>query len=100
MNPEIESGNPRLKLSHAIAIYVGCLCILFSIIIFWTPVIAILAYFALGVFLNRIVLRRLIDWHPSFNTLSNVATTKLRTAVFWIVQYPILFWQLFIATFL
>ena len=54
---------------------------------FWIPVFT---YLAAGVFLNRRVLRRLIEWHPVYNTLQNVTNAKITSVFFWLMTYPIL----------
>ena len=41
----------------------------------WVP---ILAYLGAGIFLNRIVLRGLIEWHPVYCTVQNVARSKFQ----------------------
>ena len=56
--------------------------------------VAFVAYIAFGFFLNRMVLRQLIEWHPVYNTVQNVASGKLRMLVFWPVTYPSLFFKL------
>lgn len=56
------------------------------------PVLAVYIY--CGVYLNRNVLRRLIEWHPMHNTLNNVASAKFKQAVLWPFSYLALFIQL------
>ena len=51
-------------------------------------------YITIGVVLNILVLRRLIDWHPVNRTLENVVTTKLVNVFFWPISYLFLFFQL------
>lgn len=58
--------------------------------------LAILGYFAAGVYLNRVVLRRLIEWHPMYATLDNVVGAKLKMFFFWPISYLALFIQLVI----
>lgn len=56
----------------------------------------VVGYLAIGVALNRLVLRPLIEWHPMHNTLRNVANAKLGMILFWPLRYPILFFQLLV----
>ena len=49
------------------------------------------SYLFLGIVLNRIVLRGLIEWHPLYNTVDNVASAKIGLILFWPIRYPILF---------
>lgn len=58
--------------------------------------LAILGYFAAGAYLNRVVLRRLIEWHPMYATLDNVVSEKLKFFFLWPIMYPILFFQLLV----
>lgn len=57
----------------------------------------VLGYFLIGIFLSVVVLRRLIEWHPMYDTLDNVSSAKLYTIAFWPISYPILFFKLFVA---
>ena len=61
----------------------------------WFPgVIPFIAYFVSGFIMNRVVLRGLIAWHPVYNTIENVSSSKLRALIFWPVSYPALFLKL------
>jgi hypothetical protein len=51
-------------------------------------------YFGCGIFLNRVVLTRLVEWHEFHNTIQNVSTAKLRQVAFWPLAYPVLFFKL------
>ena len=52
--------------------------------------ISVIIYIAGGVCLNRFVLRRIVVWHPIYNTVDNVYKGKLHMFAFWPVSYPIL----------
>jgi hypothetical protein len=54
-------------------------------------------YLASGYLLNRTVLRGLIEWHPVYNTVDNVATAKLWMLLLWPGTYPLLFFKLLVA---
>ena len=60
----------------------------FPVVIAWG------AYFAFGFYLNRIVLRGLIEWHPLYNYVENVSRAKLSYFFLWPLTYPVLFFQL------
>jgi glucan phosphoethanolaminetransferase (alkaline phosphatase superfamily) len=62
-----------------------------STIVTW---LAVIQYFASGIYLNRRVLRNLIEWHPMHNTLSNVASAKTNFFLFWPLHYLLLFVRL------
>ena len=57
----------------------------------WFPaIIAWAAYFAFGLYLNRVVLRGLIEWHRCTTT----SKAKLSYFLLWPLTYPVLFFQL------
>lgn len=51
-------------------------------------------YICAGIALSRIVLRRIIDWHPNYNTLYNVTSAKLKFFFLWPTSYFFLFIRL------
>ena len=51
------------------------------------PLFTMSAYIGAGVFLNRTVLRNLIQWHPMYNTLDNVFKAKIVHVLFWPLSY-------------
>ena len=59
-----------------------------------------IGYLIPGVFLNRIVLKRVIEWHPMYDTIQNVSSTKLGLVLTWPWSYPILFYKIAIVKFL
>jgi hypothetical protein len=106
---EIEAArnaSPRMTLGQALGIYAVCLAgaifllsPLVSLLMRWTrsPGLALLLvvvlHIAIGVFLNRRVLRRLVEWH-FLATLEGVASKKVGLVVFWPFRYPVLFFQI------
>lgn len=50
--------------------------------------LALAAYIFIGVALGRTVLNELIQWHPLYNTLNNVAAEKVKQIIFWPFLYP------------
>ncbi|HDR9001892.1 TPA: hypothetical protein QDA99_001443 [Burkholderia vietnamiensis] len=100
---DVERGNQGgMSLTRALGIYIACffgLLLLFSIThnVHEVPrSVGVIGYVAEGIFLSRVVLRRLIEWHPMYNTIGNVASAKLSTIAFWPISYPILFFKLFV----
>ncbi|MCP3943443.1 MAG: hypothetical protein GY710_18450 [Desulfobacteraceae bacterium] len=83
-----------MSLLSAIGIYAGLVIITFGF--FATPFSGIVfpLYFISGFVMNRIVLRRCVNWHPVYNTLENVAGSKLRMFLFWPLSYLALFFKL------
>jgi hypothetical protein len=57
-------------------------------------------YFAIGAWLNRTVLRTLIEWHPAHNTLENVSTEKGEMMILWPFKYSALFLKLGVSKYL
>ena len=53
-------------------------------------------YLVIGFLMNRLVLRRLIGWHPVHATVGNISTEKFVSLIFWPMKYPLLFFQLLI----
>jgi len=51
-------------------------------------------YFGCGIFLNRVVLTKLVEWHPFHDTIQNVSSAKLRQVAFWPLAYPVLLFKL------
>lgn len=101
MRTEMNGSEPRpVSLGEGIVTY-GLF--IFGLLLFihlaanvaWFPaIIAWGAYFAFGFYLNRVVLRGLIDWHPIYNYVENVAKAKLAYFLLWPLTYPVLFFQL------
>jgi hypothetical protein len=63
----------------------------------WPVGVLLSSYFAIGIILGKVVFCRLIVWHPVYNTVSNVVSTKITQIVFWPFAYPYLFVSLFIS---
>lgn len=99
---ETQSAMPSMTTGKAIMLYIGAVVVLFVLIALaakiqsFPGIIAFVGYLVLGFLLNRVVLRGLIEWHPMYNTLENVASAKLGMAVLWPLKYPGLFFQLLV----
>ncbi len=83
-----------MSLGKAFGFYVGAILILIAgaAVAGATkmPILYFAVYFVCGIFLNRTVLRNLITFHPVYNTLQNVFSTKVRALLFWPISYLIL----------
>ncbi|HFG5504269.1 TPA: hypothetical protein ACGH0I_004501 [Salmonella enterica subsp. enterica serovar Kentucky] len=91
-----------ISLRKSIGIYALCIVLM---MVFWNlnarttwfpGIITFIAYFVFGFVLNRIVLRRLIEWHPMYNTIANVSSAKLSSFILWPISYLFLFIRLMI----
>ncbi len=56
--------------------------------------LAFLFYIGAGFYLSRAVLRKIIEWHPMYNTLYNVTSDKLKFFFLWPITYFFLFVRL------
>lgn len=56
--------------------------------------LAFFFYFGAGFYLSRAVLRKIIEWHPMYNTLYNVTSDKLKFFFLWPITYFFLFMRL------
>lgn len=97
---EIVSPETRMTIKKGIGIYTVLLIVVFlamklSNAFSWFPGVLVLGiYLGAGFIMTRVVLRQLVEWHPTYNTLNNVSGTKLRSLIFWPVFYPVLFFKL------
>lgn len=64
----------------------------------WTFFLLLIGYLAIGVVLNIKVLRKLIVWHPMYNTIENTANAKTHMFVLWPITYPYLLIQMAVST--
>lgn len=93
--PIIDSE--RMSLGRAWIIYLFLLLITSLTVLTGFVFLTIPVYLVCGIYLNRGVLRKLIGWHPVYNTLENVYSTKMKLMLFWVITYPILFLKLWIS---
>ncbi len=100
---EKATATPAMPMSRALLLYLACLLgfmllLMLHMGVDWVPKLAVLVgYLGAGIFLNRIVLRGLIEWHPVYNTIENVASSKFRQMLLWPFSYPALFIQMGVA---
>lgn len=63
-------------------------------LIWLAPTAGVLGYLAIGVFMSRFVMRRLVQWHPQYNTLHNVVSAKFWMVLLWPWRMLVLLVQL------
>ncbi|MDO8767379.1 MAG: zinc ribbon domain-containing protein [Burkholderiaceae bacterium] len=74
--------------------YYAASCVSLGVLIWFIPSIGVLGYLAIGVFMSRFVMRRLVEWHPQYNTLNNVVSAKIWMVILWPLRMLILLVQL------
>lgn len=80
-SPEKASGE-GMGLMTAVGLYLACMGI-FGALLSTAPHFAFFFYFGAGIFMSRGVMRRLIQWHPVYDTLYNVTSAKLTMVAMW-----------------
>jgi hypothetical protein len=90
----VRGASGLMSLGKAFGLYIGAvLALIIGAIVAGTtktPIVYFAVYFACGIFLNRMVIRNLITFHPVYNTLQNVFSTKVRALFFWPISYLVL----------
>jgi uncharacterized protein (DUF983 family) len=56
--------------------------------------LALFVYIAIGVVMSRVVMRRMVQWHPMYDTLYNVTSAKLGMVALWPLQMGSLLFRL------
>lgn len=87
-----EADN-TLSLTSAWGIYAGAIGLMALTIGFFAN-FSFLVYIAIGVYMSRGVMRRLIEWHPMYDTLYNVTSAKLWMVGLWPLQMLMLLFRL------
>jgi hypothetical protein len=70
---ETQTGTQVMPMSRALLWYLGCLVGFLLVFVWYRDVqwmsswVPIFAYLGAGIFLNRTVLRALIQWHPVYD---------------------------------
>lgn len=104
VDPSRRLNQSAMSLKAAFGRWLACLMAILLVVSFSAqmnnPVggffVAIILYIACGVYLNRKVLPRIVDFHPVYNTLDNVTRDKLYMFRLWPISYPKLFWNLWV----
>ena len=87
---QARQGSALSPMKLGVIIYLAGLIFLYISISYLPGSVTLFGYLAIGFALNRIVLRQL-EWHHMHNTLSNVASAKLTSFLFWPLSYLFLF---------
>lgn len=97
---EVQTQVAQMTVGKGVGIY-AALLVGFIVLVklagavsWFSGTIPFFAYFVFGFIMNRLVLRGLIEWHPVYNTIENVSSSKLRSLIFWPISYPALFFKL------
>lgn len=88
-----ETVTPSLTLTQGWGCY-GAGLALFALVAWLVLPMAFLTYLALGVFMSRFVMRRLVEWHPNYNTLHNVFSAKIGMVLLWPLRMLTLLFKL------
>lgn len=100
-SPEVNNAQEDFRLRDAFFHWLACLgaCIVlvgiasyFSSSLF--GYLSFIFYIGAGFYLSRAVLRKIIEWHPMYNTLYNVTSDKLKFFFLWPIMYMFLFLRL------
>lgn len=97
---EVQTQEAQMTLGKGVGMYaaflVGMIILvkLASATTWFSGAIPFFAYFVFGFLMNRVVLRGLVEWHPVYNTIENVSSSKLRALILWPISYPVLFFKL------
>lgn len=83
-----------MSLSVAWAIWAGAAALMWALIALQWVNVAVWVYLGLGFVMTRIVMRRLIEFHPMYNTLANVLSAKLWMFFLWPLRMFFLLLQL------
>jgi hypothetical protein len=93
----------KMSLTTAFVNYIFCIVMLLASIKLandyksnFISVFPFILYFSCGIYLNRIVLRRIIEWHPYLSTLSAKANVKIIYVILWPLEYLCLFIRIII----
>lgn len=95
-----QTNQESMRLRDAFKIWAICLgAFIFAVVLTVTVSsfflnLAVFGYFVIGAYLSRTVLRRIIEWHPMYNTLDNVFSEKIWMFMFWPIKYFTLFIKL------
>lgn len=104
VDPSRPVKHNAMSLTSAISRWCACILTVMLIVVIFgqgeDPIAGLvlggIAYIVCGVYLNRKVLPKLVDFHPVYNTLDNVTRDKMNMFKLWPVSYPKLFWHLWI----
>lgn len=100
-SPEVANEQHAPSLLVAIAQWGGCLATLILLVGLASSFNSVMLdnlvfifYLVAGFYLSRAVLRRVVEWHPTYSTLYNVTSAKFNYFLFWPIAYVFLFVRL------
>ncbi len=100
-SPEVNNEQQSMRLRVAFLHWAGCLGVFVLLVVLASSFgsslfgnLAFLFYIGAGFYLSRAVLRKIIEWHPMYNTLYNVTSDKLKFFFLWPITYFFLFVRL------
>lgn len=98
---EVNNEQAGMRLRVAFMHWAICLAVFIILVVLASSLnsslfgnLAFFFYLGAGIYLNRAVLRQIIEWHPVYNTLYNVTSDKLKLFFFWPITYFFLFMRL------
>lgn len=100
-SPEVGSEQENMRLRVAFFHWGACLGAFILLVAIASSFssgffggLAFFFYMGAGFYLSRAVLRKIIEWHPMYNTLYNVTSDKLKFFFLWPTMYLFLFIRL------
>lgn len=101
MEDAVNQGSQAMGLRTAFKKYSICMAAFIAVltIAIWASSetlgwLAFFVYCGCGIYLNRTVLRSIVEWHSMYNTILNVSRAKLNQAAWWPISYLTLFIRL------
>jgi len=98
---DVNNQQQNMRLRSAFLHWIGCVAAFVLLVAIASKfdssmfgTLAFFFYFGAGIYLNRGVLRRIIEWHPMYSTLHNVTSAKLQYFFLWPITYFFLFIRL------
>lgn len=98
---EVSNEQQGMRLRAAFIHWAACLGVFILLVVLASSFessifgnLAFIFYLGAGFYLSRAVLRKVIEWHPMYNTLGNVTSDKLRFFFLWPITYFFLFIRL------
>lgn len=79
---------------YLIGLAIFALSCFFVSIFEWAGILPVVIYLIAGVYLTKICLPQLIDFHPVWKTIDNLVGVKLRAIFLWPLFYLLLFMKL------
>ena len=91
---EANTAEEGMRLRVAFLHWAGCLAIFIALVALGSSFnstgfknTAFLFYFVAGFYLSRTVLKKIVEWHPVYDTLYNVTSSKLKFFFLWPITW-------------